>query len=499
MNDWAELDRALHAIAASGRAEVREDGEWLAEFSTLQCELHHESRSPLVRLWSGERNLTRRILKIREQSEERVVLDVQRFGRKRPGRLEFIRAESPRPSGRIGREQFRARLQRLLGEWFPDATVESLTTAVDMEHSFSGVHVRGSMHEGARAWALAAISQEESPAAIEGTLTFGVLWLHWTRRRAQKRSIEGLRVFVPSGTSRFLRERACALRTDARVEIFEFCEGDGTLQKMDPADTGNLQTHLVPRRDAEAFLREARSAAARIPLLEAEMEAVGGRIRTRPIPGSQQVLFSFRGLDFARWSQDGFVFGLDSETRLTRATQPALEKLINRLELHRNSIASETKHSLYRLAPERWLETLVLDDPLRLDAQLDRSHLYSQVPALTASDRGVLDLLAVTNHGRLVVIELKASEDIHMPIQAADYWLRVRRHQREGDLQRYGYFNGIELDSRPPLMWLVAPGLRFHSAMDILLRYLSPEIQVTRVGLAENWRRGIKVVFRQRA
>jgi hypothetical protein len=38
------------------------------------------------------------------------------------------------------------------------------------------------------------------------------------------------------------------------------------------------------------------------------------------------------------------------------------------------------------------------------------------------------------------VIELKASEDIQMPIQEVDYWLRLRRHQREGDLQEYGYF-----------------------------------------------------------
>ena len=44
---------------------------------------------------------------------------------------------------------------------------------------------------------------------------------------------------------------------------------------------------------------------------------------------------------------------------------------------------------------------------------------------------GVLDLLGVTRRGRLVVIELKASEDIQLPIQAVDYWLRVRRHQRD--------------------------------------------------------------------
>jgi hypothetical protein len=94
---------------------------------------------------------------------------------------------------------------------------------------------------------------------------------------------------------------------------------------------------------------------------------------------------------------------------------------------------------------------------------------------------------------------LKASEDIQLPIQAADYWLRVCRHQREGDFHRYGYFAGIELDPKPPLVWIAAPAFRFHSATDILLKYLSPEIRVTRIGLNENWRRGLNVIFRQEA
>ena len=194
---------------------------------------------------------------------------------------------------------------------------------------------------------------------------------------------------------------------------------------------------------------------------------------------------------------------------------------MRRLDQHRSGIASETTHPLYRAAPERWIETLVLQDPTRLDAQLDPGHLYSQLPALAVGDRGVLDLLGVTRRGRLVVIELKASEDMHMPIQAVDYWLRVRRHQRDGDFQRYGYFAGKELDPKPPLVWLAAPALRFHSATETVLKYLSPEIQfaapalrfhsatetvlkylspeiqVTRIGLNENWRRGLKVVFRQ--
>jgi hypothetical protein len=186
----------------------------------------------------------------------------------------------------------------------------------------------------------------------------------------------------------------------------------------------------------------------------------------------------------------------DAREPLTQSTEAALERLIRRLDRHRNSLTAETQHPLYRAEPERWLENLILRDPTQLDARLDVRFLYSQVPAFTARDRGILDLLGITRQGRLVVIELKASEDLQMPLQAVDYWLRVRRHQSDGDFHRCGYFNGIEIDPRPPLVWLVAPGLRFHSAIDTLLKYLSPEIAITRIGLNENWRRGLQVVFR---
>jgi hypothetical protein len=60
-------------------------------------------------------------------------------------------------------------------------------------------------------------------------------------------------------------------------------------------------------------------------------------------------------------------------------------------------------------------------------------------------------------------------------LQAADYWLRV-----------YGYFPGVEMQNAPPLLYLVAPALRFHPETGILLEALSPEIEVVRVGLTEN-------------
>jgi len=494
-DDWAELDRALGELASSGSVEVHEDGEWLAELTGLHCELHRQGMNSLVHLWSDEKNLTRRVLRVKERSPDHIILEVQRFGRAKPGRLEFLRTDSPRPAGRITREQFRARLERILAERFPDATVDSLSAAPDLEHSFSGLYVRGRMHEGSRSWALIAVSAGEDAATVEGILAFGLLWLDWTRNRAERRAVEGLRVLVPEGTSRYLRERGLALSSAARTEIFEFSEPDGRMRRVDPADAGNLGSWLVPRRDIESILRSARDSIARV---RAIVPATAGAIEARVPAGTREVVLCFRGLEFARWKQEGLYFGLgDARQRLSEETEDALECLIRQLDLRRSPLAEEPNHPLYRAAPERWLDTIVQEDSTRLDAQLDPGHLYSQVPALAAGDRGVLDLLGVTRRGRLVVIELKASEDIQLPVQAVDYWLRVCRHQREGDFQRNGYFTGVEIDPEPPLVWLAAPGLRFHPATDTLLKYLSPEIHVTRIGLAENWRRGLKIVFRQ--
>lgn len=499
MNDWAELDRALVAMASSGCTEVREDGEWLAELATLHCELRCDSKNPLVHLWSAESNLTRRILRVREQTDDRIVLEVRRFGRTKPGKLEFLRTDSPRTPVRITREQFRSRLRRVLAEQFPDAVIDPLTASPDLEHSLSGVYVRGRMHEGSREWAVTAVAPGETGAAIEGILTSGILWLDWTRTRAQSRAVEGLRLFVPEGASRALLERTAALSSAARVQVFEFRDDGDRVQKMASSDQGNVASWLTPRREVESALSEAREAIARVHALALHLPPAGDDIGLRFIAASGEVSICFRGLEFARWSRlEGIFFGLgDSRERLTADKEPALDRLVRRIDLHRNYLAAETNHALYRAAPERWMETLAIQDPTRVDAQLDAGYLYSQLPALGAGERGVIDLLGVTRRGRLVVIELKASEDMQLPIQAVEYWLRVRRHQRDGDFERYGYFAGKELDSKPPLVWLVAPALRFHSSAETVLKYLSPEIQVTRIGLGENWRHGLKVVFRQ--
>jgi hypothetical protein len=118
---------------------------------------------------------------------------------------------------------------------------------------------------------------------------------------------------------------------------------------------------------------------------------------------------------------------------------------------------------------------------------------------LAITDRSEQRLaLAVERSGRSRPdLELKATGNPDLPLQAAEYRARIRRHRAQGDLARYGYFRGLELQSAPPLVYLVAPALRFHPRTDALLRYLSPEIEVVRVGLAESWRRGLRVAMRQ--
>src|SRR5205814_8096177 len=102
-------------------------------------------------------------------------------------------------------------------------------------------------------------------------------------------------------------------------------------------------------------------------------------------------------------------------------------------------------HFLWRLHPERWLESLVIKNVGVLDERFDAGRLYSQVPAFSASDRAMIDVLTTTRQERLAVVELKADEDIHLPLQGLDYWSRVAWHHARGEFQRFGYFPGKEL------------------------------------------------------
>jgi hypothetical protein len=227
------------------------------------------------------------------------------------------------------------------------------------------------------------------------------------------------------------------------------------------------------------------------------------------VRSSAEIAFRVHGLEIARAelgaSAKSFrrdmriLFGTGAdETELTDETTAQFEFLAGAVAEHRHADAARS-NALWRMCPERWLESLVKRDVRAIDDRLDPSFVYAQVPAFSAADRAMIDLLTCTREGRLAIIELKAEEDIHLPLQGVDYWARVVWHHQRGEFHKFGYFAGRELSPEPPLLFLVAPALHVHPATDTLLRYITPHIEATVVGIDERWREGVRVVFRKRA
>jgi hypothetical protein len=128
-----------------------------------------------------------------------------------------------------------------------------------------------------------------------------------------------------------------------------------------------------------------------------------------------------------------------------------------------------------------------------IDVAFDERFIYSQIPAWQAESRSVLDLLTVTRAGRLAIIEIKESEDGQLPLQGLDYWWRIEQARLRGELKAHGLFPELEIADESPLLFLVAPRLRFHRSFVGVAKCLSPEIEAFRIGINTNWRERIRV------
>jgi hypothetical protein len=213
----------------------------------------------------------------------------------------------------------------------------------------------------------------------------------------------------------------------------------------------------------------------------------------------------FRGLPFARVrnvaGREQLWYGVEGAPRRTpldESSAPGLLKLIESLREHRRAGAPDLKHALYRAAPEAWLESLLRRDVTRLDPGLRLAPLHAQLRTTRAGASGArpVDLLAIRRDGRLVVIELKVSEDAALALQGADYWRRVEGRRRQGNISRARLFGDATISDEPALVYLVAPMLRFHRSFQTLARALRPDIETYRLDLNEDWRAGVRVVRR---
>jgi hypothetical protein len=143
------LRASLEQLFASGPVEIRESGSRITPATPLSWEVRGVEDKPLLHLWAENCNMARRVLGIADPSEERLLLEVERFGRTEPERPDLVRTNFTRGPEQVSREDSCEQLRRILAEQFPDETVEKLSIAADLEHSLSRVYARGISRKGA--------------------------------------------------------------------------------------------------------------------------------------------------------------------------------------------------------------------------------------------------------------------------------------------------------------------------------------------------------------
>jgi hypothetical protein len=481
--DLVEIRAQVESFLAGARQPaLLEPGEELLPVTSENHSLEMRGARLTLQVWDRTRNWSRRLTAITEVTNARLSLTVERFAR-REGQLFLLdlgRRSGAELGKRTGRLIFRERFRLFLRRQFPEWTVAEVSAEADLEHSLSPSFPRAYLKHGQHGWAAIACPPDADASAV---LSFGLIWLTYLRARERRVAVEGLALYLPTG-----EERSAALRLlcldpqSARFELFTYTHDD-TLQRVEPRDCGNLDTRLEPCSRPAPNIAEPWRQIAALPGVES-IPKHDGRTSLR-----------VRGIEFAELSGRDLLFGLTARRPAREHHTPEIVRLAEELDRTRQA-GADRDHPLYRQYPEAWLESQSRAQIETLDATLRRDPIYGQVPAFAGGERGILDLLAVDYTGRLTVVELKASADLHLPLQALDYWVRVKWHLEARDFSANGYFPGIELRPDPPRLMLVSPSLEFHPSTETILSYFAPAIEVQRVGLAVEWRKGLQVMFR---
>jgi hypothetical protein len=476
---------------------VLEDEVERFDLTASEWRLSIEYGKLLFTAWNAARTMTRRLEEIAYRDRGRLGVFVRKPGGRESSLLEFREfADSASDTRAPDRAGFRKQLLAMLEREYPGRAFEKVSGRSDREHSFSTWYTRGMARQGRTAWAFLGLSEGESAGAADAVLAFALIWLDWLRSRSERVIVPGLKLFLPSAAVTLTAHRAAYLNHQAlQLEILEWHPGEDHPTPVDLKDFGNVETHLVPRRQGEALLERHRD---RLTNLLGNLLA-----RVDVVPDSSGAFLSLRvlGLEVAR--VEGLLapqvyFGLEGSMRkLEKDTQEEFRGFLARVLEARRAGSPQPSSEFYALQPERWLESLLVRDATKMDPALLPACVYPQVPAFSGTDRGVIDILLATRRGRLAVAELKLQEEINLPLQALDYWLRVKWLQERDQFRQFGYFPGVELAQTPPRLYLVCPAFRFHSTTQRLLRYLDPSIKVVQVGINDSWREGVKVLFRR--
>jgi hypothetical protein len=484
----AEAQRAIERFLSNSKEPALiEAGEEPVELANGNYALQWRGGSLMLQVWDDRRNIVRRITGISSESRGRLDLTMERFG-KRLGTLSLVDLRAPRnthASRRAVRGAYGEIFRRALHRQFTGWSIVDLSSSPDLERSLSARYTRALLRRGATGWAAIGAPPGDG---VDGVLTFGLIWLDYLRGRERRLAMEGLAVFLPAAdlTVTCLRLKHLNGRA-AQFAVFAQLE-DGYEERIDCADFGNLETRLE-------------SCAAEPPDQPEHIRQWSDRIAAladveRIERGDGSVSLRVRGLEFARAAGARLIWGLETKRIATASNVAEIERLAVELARLRSAECADPQNAVYLRNAEGWLESQVRRELTEIDPTLVPHPLYGQAPTFAAGDRDIIDLLAVDHAGRLAVLEVKASEDIHLPLQALDYWMRVKWHAERGEFSSRGYFPGRELQRAAPRLMLIAPALQFHPANEVVLRYFDPSIEVARIGVGMEWRKRLKVMFR---
>lgn len=436
-----------------------------------------------------------------EWTGESLQLDATRRMGREHARLQLIRRARASSITALVSETRRARCQtlaRLACEMWPGARVLRADLSAGARRGQPGREARILLEAGSKSIAVTCDVAEDSTRGTDAFLSSALVWFARLRERARAPRPTRLWLVARQMNVKPLALSIALLRDELwrDIALFELDEEWQSLSPVPQVERAELWSDAPARlrRTAETPHSEA---AAYIRSLAPEAVDI---VRAR-----RGETLRFHGLSFARvrsvMGREKVWFGIDGAHRrlLEESSVRDWDSLLEDLREHRRATASDRRHALYRAAPEAWLESLLRRDITRLDPGLRLAPLHAQfrtASSHTALGARPVDLLALRRDGRLVVIELKVSEDREHVLQGADYWRRVEAHRRCGNLARAALFGDAWMADMPPLIYLAAPTLRFHRAFHLLAQSIAPDIEIFRFDLNEDWRRGVRVMRR---
>jgi len=483
-------------FSAHDQVLIRERGQFIARWGGEHSgfSLHPDASRVVCHVWNQECNWVRRITGAAANSPGRLEIEALRMGQSRPERVELVAADAAAAEPRR-RLEFRQavgsaaerdwhgwRLSPLTGPAPERSPVQRLL----LERQQGILPCVAVDDEGASMRTCA------PPAAV---VAQAWTWAAQCRQRHPDADMPAVRLIVPAAMAAWIERLQAGLAADPALQCFCWDASAGTLEIAGGAGIGNTfeglrrATTMSPLdSEAKEMLELVRDAC---PQATWETGA-DGRARIA-VYGLEVVQES--GPEAAGISR--FVFGCGREqTPLLPATRPLLESLVRTVGSQRVP-GGDRRDPLFAARAEAWMGSLLQHDITVLDPHVDPEPVYGQTPVSTSGGLGVVDLLARGRDGRLIVIEMKAEEDLAFPLQALAYWLEVKRRHEQGMFERLGYFPMQPLSPLPPRLWLVAPALRWHPFTSEVLRRLAPEVPCTCFGLNEQWRERVQVVFRR--